>query len=64
MKSVKINLDDILIVLDAMKANGTEDVLIFEHEGIPALADAAEPDNMITFQTFDPDENTSEGELH
>lgn len=62
MRKVKINLDDILIVLDAMKENGTEDVIFFEHGGLPAIADADEPDNIVTFQTFDPDLENKDGD--
>ena len=60
MKKIKVALDDILIVLDAMKDHGTQDVIFFEHGGMPALCDADEPDNIITFQTFDPEDEPDE----
>lgn len=56
MKTVKINLLDVLAVLEAMKDSGTQDILVFDHEGIPAIADANEPENMVTFTTFDGEE--------
>lgn len=62
MKSVKISLQDILEVLLAMEANGTQDLLIFDHEGIPALADADEPENRIQFQTFDDTEEANDSD--
>lgn len=62
MKKIKINLEDILIVLEAMQNNGTQDIIFFEHSGLPAIADADEPDNIITFQTFDPEAETKDGD--
>lgn len=62
MIKVKISLDDILIVLDAMKSNGTQEVVFFEHEGLPAICDADEPDNIVSFQAFDEDEEN--GAVH
>lgn len=65
MKKVRISLDDVLVVLEAMQANGTKDIIVFDHEGVPALADADEPDNMITFQAFDSDDEFNEdGKIH
>lgn len=61
MKKIKVNLDDILIVLEAMKENGTQDVVFFEHEGMPAIADADEPENIVRFQTFDPELEDKDG---
>lgn len=52
MKKVKISLDDLLVVLEAMKETaGTKDILFFEFNGMPALCDAEDPDNIITFQS-------------
>lgn len=62
MKKIKVSLEDILIVLEAMQNNGTVDVIFFEHGGLPALCDADEQDNIITFQTFDPEEETKDGD--
>jgi hypothetical protein len=62
MKRVKIDLMDLLMVLEAMNENGTKEILLFEHGGLPALADADDPDNMVTFQTFDPDLENKDGE--
>jgi len=62
MKKVKISLQDLLVVLQAMDENGTEDIIFFEKNGVPALCDAEEPDNIITFQTFDPEQETKDGD--
>lgn len=62
MKKVKICLSDLLVVLDAMAENGTQDIIFLDHGGLPAIADADEPENLITFQTFDPTEETKEGD--
>jgi hypothetical protein len=51
MKKVKISLDDLLVVLEAMKDSaGTKDIMFFEFNGMPAICDAEDPDNIITFQ--------------
>lgn len=62
MKKIKVNLEDILVVLEAMRENGTEDVVFFESDGMPAIADADEPENVIRFQTFDPEAENEKGE--
>lgn len=66
MKRVKIELMDLLVVLEAMNENGTKDIIFLEHAGLPAIADADEPENLITFQTFDSDEEAAneDGEMH
>lgn len=52
VKKVKISLDDLLVVLEAMKeTNDTKDIIFFEFNGLPAICDAADQDNVITFQT-------------
>ena len=51
MKRIKISIDDILAVLEAMKENGTVDIIMFELDGLPALTDADDPDSAITFRT-------------
>lgn len=60
MKRVKIALEDILVVLEAMQANGTKDIIVFDNDGTPAIADAEEPENMVTFQTFDDEINDAD----
>lgn len=62
MKKVKINLEDLLVVLEAMKENGTSEIIFFEHGALPAICDADEQDNVITFQTFDPEAETKDGD--
>ena len=65
MKKIQIDIRDLLIVLEAMIENGTNEILFFEHNRLPAIADAADPDNIITFQTYDNEEETKDGEkLH
>ncbi len=51
MKKVKIPLEDLLAVLESMKQDGTQEIVFFEFNSLPAIADADEPDNVITFQT-------------
>lgn len=52
MKRVKISLDDLLVVLEAMKSTGdTTDIIFFEFNGMPAICDADDPDNIISFQS-------------
>lgn len=62
MKTVKIDLQDILVVLDAMAENGTQQVIFFEKDGLPAICDAEEPDNIIMFQTFDSEVENKDGD--
>lgn len=53
MKRVQIAIEDLMIVLEAMQGNGTTDIILFEYNDQPALADAAEPENIISFQVTD-----------
>lgn len=62
MRKVKISLQDLLVVLQAMEENGTTDIIVFDHNGLPAIADADEQDNIITFQTFDDTKETKDGD--
>ena len=62
MKKVKVDIQDILMVLEAMAENGTKDVIFGEHNGLPSICDADEQDNIVTFQTFDSDEQADESE--
>lgn len=51
VKKIKINIDDLIGVLEIMKeSGGTTDVIFFEYNNLPAMADAAEPENIIMFQ--------------
>jgi hypothetical protein len=63
VKRVKIDIQDLLMVLNAMvDSAGTTDVIFFEHNSLPALADASDPDNIITFETFDDTQETKDGD--
>lgn len=62
MRKVKIDLQDILVVLQAMEENGTKQVIFFEKDGLPSICDAEEPDNIIMFQTFDDTQETKDGD--
>lgn len=65
MRKIKVPLEDILIVLEAMMHQGTTDIIIFNYNGVPAIADANEPENIITFATEDHDPTLEEdGGLH
>lgn len=62
MKKVKINLSDLLTVLQAMDENGTKEIIFTEYNSLPAIADADEPENLVTFEIFDPDSETKDGD--
>lgn len=62
MKKISIPLEDLLIMLEALQDNGCNDIVIFEHEGMPAIADINNPDDLITFRVSEEDEETSETE--
>ncbi len=51
MKKIKISLDDLVTVLDAMKENGTNEIFFFVYNDYPAICDADDPDSVITFQS-------------
>lgn len=50
MKKIKINVEDLISVLEVLQQNGTKDVVFFEHNDLPAMTDADEPENIIMFQ--------------
>lgn len=62
MKKIKIDILDLMVVLEAMIEQGTTNIIFFEHNDMPAIADAETPENSITFQTFDPTEETKDGD--
>lgn len=52
MKKVKINIEDLLVVLQNMiDSEGTTEIIFFEHNNMPAIADANEPENVIVFSS-------------
>lgn len=54
MKRIKLNIDDLISVLEALKeSGGTKEVIFFEYKDLPALADADEPENIIMFQAVE-----------
>lgn len=61
MKKIKIDIRDLMVVLEAMVENGTTEIVFFDHDDLPAIADADEPDNFITFQTFDEEVEDKDG---
>lgn len=63
MKKIRLPLLDLLVVLEAMNEQGTTEIILFEHDDLPAIADAAEPENYITFQT-DEMENEDGDKIH
>jgi hypothetical protein len=63
MKKIKIDLDDLLIVLEAMQDQGTKEVLIFEYQDQPAIADADDRENIISFQAVT-SEDDPEDQVH
>lgn len=64
MKKIKINIDDLIAVLEALKeSGGTKEVIFFEYKDLPALADADEPENIIMFQAIGEAEEATELEV-
>lgn len=53
MKRIKISIDDLLAVLEAMKENDTTEIIFFEHSGYPAIMDAEDNGQVISFQGVD-----------
>ena len=51
-----------MIVLEAMIEQGTTEIIFFEFNEMPAIADAETPENSITFQTFDPETENKDGD--
>lgn len=51
MRKIRIPLDDLLAALEACKEAGWENIMMFELSGYPAIADADDPDQVITFQS-------------
>lgn len=63
MRKVKINLKDLITVLEAMQdSGGATEIILFEHEGYPALSDADNQENVITFQAYDEEAETKDGD--
>ena len=62
MKKIKIDIRDLMIVLEAMLEQGTINIIFFEHNNMPAIADADDPDNIISFQTYDEESETKDGD--
>lgn len=61
MKRIKMNIDDLISVLEQLKEGNIETVYLFELDDCPALADADDPEGTII--KFDTDEE-DEGGLH
>jgi hypothetical protein len=51
LKKIKIDIADLMVVLEAMVENGTKEIIFFEYNEYPAIADADDPDGVITFQS-------------
>lgn len=50
-----------MVVLEAMRdTSQTEEIIFFEYNGYPAIADANDPDNVITFQSVSEDGTVNE----
>lgn len=61
MKKVKLSLEDLLSVLEAMAMADVKDIIFLEYDGHPAICDADDPENLITFQAINEE---AEGALH
>lgn len=70
MKKVKIAIADLITVLDVMRENGTTDVIFMEWQGLPAICDSADQDNIISFaiedgeSLLDEDYDDDDGTFH
>jgi hypothetical protein len=58
LRRVKIDIEELISILEQMRdTGGTQQVILFDHEGTAALCDADEPDNIIAFAPDDADED-------
>ncbi len=63
MKSVAVNLQDLIDILEAMRdSGGTTEIVLFERKGMLAICDREQPEDIITFQSFDKTEETKDGD--
>lgn len=61
IKKIKISLSDFIGLLESMRdENNTQDIVIFEYKGLPALCDADDMENIITFQTTSSEEDADQ----
>lgn len=56
MKKIKLDIQDLLVVLESMIDGGTTEIVFFEHNSFPAIADAENPDNIIAFAPVEDEE--------
>lgn len=65
MRKIKIDIRDLAVVLETMIEEGVTEIIISEHRGLPAIADAENPQDLITFQVYNEEEETKDGDkLH
>lgn len=62
MKKIAIDIQDLLLVLESLANEGTRQIILFEKNDVLAIADVEEPDNIITFQTYDEEAETKDGD--
>jgi hypothetical protein len=63
LKQIKIDITDLISLLEDLHEGGIHKVIIFELGGLPAIADAEDPEGtIVTFSTDESEE--SEGGLH
>lgn len=61
MRKIKVSLDDLLVVLESMRDTaGTTEIIFFEYNGKPAICDADDRDNVISFATESDNEENEE----
>lgn len=62
MKRVSVDIQDLIDILMDFQEAGCSEVVFFEKEGLPAIADKEDPESIIMFQIFDKTEETKDGE--
>lgn len=65
MKKIRIDITDLIAVLETLKeSGGTKEVIFFDHDGSPALADADDPENLILFQQAEDEDPETDEMVH
>jgi hypothetical protein len=60
IKNIKIAIEDLLVVLQSMREEGTTEIVFCEKNGYPALYDFDNADSYIMFQGVDGEGNVND----
>lgn len=65
MKKIRLNIDDLITVLESLRdSGGTTEIIILDHDGYPAIVDANEQENVIMFQVDESEPVDPEDQVH